>query len=201
VTIDPFTILILFILADVLPSTIASIILHFAKIDISSWTTDDREIFILYPLYPVFARYWESTASRLNTIAWTVFFFPFFEETLFFAVPSMYGFLYALISGIAWSLVHITRLLSWMVKSGYSTLQIIAGLFAGILVYIPHAVVSAYLWSVGLGVVSIFYHSTHNLLAYIGTIRAESIEKKTLRVGKYYKVRQRRYFKIKSWEE
>lgn len=196
-SIDPITILALFMIADILPSMIASMIFSLAKIDISSWSNEeDKEVFILYPLYPVFLNYW-SSAGKLNVITWTVFFFPFFEETFFFAIPSMYGFIYALVSGIAWTMVHIGRLISWMMKSGYSTGQIIAGTFAGLIVYVPHAVLSAYLWSKGLGLVSVFYHSFHNLLAYTGTVRERKVK---IKIGKYYRVRQRKYYKIREWE-
>lgn len=202
---NPLAIIFMFLVLDIIPSIIASILLDVAGIDPFLEYLSDASVktFVLYPLYPVFLPYFKHGYSILEMSTWLVFFFPVFEEVLFFAVPSMYGSLImAIVCGLFWSAVHIARFMSWAWSMGYSTRQLIVALFAQIIAYIPPAYMSAILWVSGLGIASIILHSTHNALfviSYLRSLRGGKIEE--VSIGKYYRIRRRKYYKIKYWEE
>jgi len=210
---NPLTLLIAFLLFDIVPSVISSVIFRVAGIEIEYLTGSDmdRRIFTLYPLYPVFLPFFKHGYTILTVSAWLVFFFPFFEEILFYAVPSMYGFMFALFAGIAWAMIHVVRIVSWTIEMGYSKLQALTGFVASLITYLPHAYIAALLWSTGLGFYSILFHMLHNsayILSRLTEFRTAEkkieglIEGKYSFEGKYYHVRLRRkYFKISSWEE
>jgi len=200
---SPVTLLILFLAFDILPSIIASIILDLADVEpFLAWSDVDMKTMLLYPLYPVFLPYVKHGYTLLSMATWIVFFFPVFEDVLFFAVPATYGFVYTLVCGIAWAGVHIGRFMAWMWEMAYSPKQLFAGFISQILVYIPSAWLSALLWSAGLGIFSILFHMTHNgfyVLSFIRVLR--SPESQVEKPRKYYRIRERRYYKIKSWED
>ena len=199
---NPLALLLLFLSMDILPSMIASILLTIADIDPFMETMKDEDIrsMTLYPLYPVFFPFWKHGYSMLSVATWMVFFFPVFEEVLFFAVPAMYGSLpMAIVCGVFWALVHIARFMSWAWMMGYSAKQLFIALVAQVIAFIPPAVMSAILWVSGLGIVSILLHSFHNALAIISLVRGSRRGRVKEVPRRYYRVRERKYYKIRSY--
>jgi len=202
---NPLMIILMFLALDIIPSIIASILLDIADIDpfLEHMSDVSVKTFVLYPLYPVFLPYFKHGYSLLEMSTWLVCFFPVFEEVLFFAVPSMYGsFVMAMVCGLFWSAVHIARFMSWAWSMGYSTRQLMIALASQIIAYVPPAYMSAVLWVSGLGIASIILHATHNALFVISYLRSlHGGEVKEVSIGRYYRVRKRKYYRIKTWEE
>jgi len=205
---NPFVLVFLFFLFDVLPSAIAGLILSYigVNLDYLSPTINTRLTFYLYPLYPIF---FPTNRFGLAEIAtWTVFFFPVFEEVLFFSTPALYGFVtgnysmafsMCLICGTFWTIIHLFRNASMMLTAGFTAKQIVLATLAGAIAYVPHVILASMLWTAGLGAISILFHSTHNALSVLGSLYKEKEREFLMRFrkhskGKYYVLRKRKYF-------
>lgn len=212
---NPLVLLLLFLTTHVLAGAVAGLILVYAglppddELPLSSY--ERRLIFYLYPLYPIFFR--PSQFGLGEYAVWAVFFMPVFEEIMFFAMPSLYGFVtgdfhmafaMGLICGTFWIIIHLFRMANAWLYAGYSLKQIALGLLAGLIVFVPSCIVSSMLWVSGLGVVSILFHSTYNGLVVLGKL-ARLSSRPVSRIKhaprKYYRIRKRKYYIIRELED
>lgn len=200
---NPLVIMLAFIIFDLIPTLIHDLILAVADIDPFMQYTEDttRHVFILHPIYSVFLPLLRAHGyTMLEVGAWLVCFFPVFEEVLFFAVPAMYGsFTMALICGLFWAGIHIVRFTAWCLRMGYSKKQVVAGTLASIIMYVPIAFMSALFWVAGQGMPMILLHSFHNMLFVASYYRATHSTPKLSKIGRYYRLGGRRYYKFKTY--
>jgi len=98
-----------------------------------------------------------------NSVAWTVLFAPFLEEVLFFGVPSVFGFWYAVMGLTAWCAVHIGRI-AYGLRFMTSLLDRIGATLSFTMFICLQGWLSLWLWTIGYGLLSIVLHSLHNAL-------------------------------------
>ena len=125
--------------------------------------------------------------GKFGSISWVILFAPFFEEVVFFGIPSLFGYDYMVLGLICWASVHVAR--AMYIYSGLPRWRYIATTIVVILYFICSGMLSLWLWSRGYGLLSIALHSLHNSLCVLGTVVGSQLMK-----PKYVHATRRKYW-------